>query len=620
MNALSKRLAVLLGLLPAIVGGLLLFSPGCTNDGKEPPPPPTPKKVEGPPIYQDMTGTSGIHFTYKNGEEAGHYAILESLGGGVALIDYDGDGLLDIFVPGGGHFDKTVAEYKKEPKREPKILGYPCKLYKNLGGFKFKDVTAEVGLDQIDFYTHGAAVGDYNRDGWPDLLVTGYGRVAFFRNEPDGKGGRRFVEVTKEAGLIGKGAGTLSEHFWATSAGFADFDGDGWPDLYICQYVNWSWMNNPECPGYTPKYKQDVCPPRKYDAVAHAVYRNTGKGGFVDVTRECGIRFPGRSKEVDDQKEYGKGLGVVIGDVNGDGRPDFYVANDTVDHFLYINRSTPGKIRFDDVGFDMGVARDDHGVPNGGMGTDLGDPFGTGRASIWCTNYENELHALYRNEIKDGKGFFTYATLTSGIARIGQLYVGFGTAFVDVDNDGWEDIAITNGHVIKHPAGAGLRQQPVLFHNEGQGRFEVITERGGSYFQAGHRGRGLAVGDLDNDGRPDLVFSNVNEPVAVLRNVDGSGHHWLGVRLQGKDHADYVGARLLLEVNGRTLARFAKGGGSYLSANDRRILFGLGKVDKAGRLTVEWPPDATGKRRIEHWDHLALDRYHTLVQGTGKRD
>jgi hypothetical protein len=616
--------------------GVLFLGGGCSKDDLPPPPSFIQTAGEvGPPLYKDVTLGSGVDFTYRNGEESGFYAILESLGGGVVLIDYDGDGLLDLFVPGGGHYDCTEEEAKKKQGDkehfEAKILGYPCKLYKNLGNFKFQDVTKEVGLDKIDwstFYTHGGAVGDYDNDGHPDLLVTGYGKVILLHNVPngkkgpDGKEGRCFVDVTEEVGLR---RGALGKHFWATSAAFADFDGSGFPSLYVCQYVNWSWQNNPKCPGYTPEFKRDVCPPRQYDAVPHALYQNVagkdGKRRFVDVTKEAGIRYPGVNKDWDEKKEYGKGLGVVVADVNGDGKPDIYVANDTVDNFLYLNHSTPGKLRFEEVGMTVGVARDDKGVPNGSMGTDIGDPFGTGRAAIWCTNYENELHALYRNDERNGRLYYNFATTITGISAIGQLYVGWGTGFVDFDNDGWEDIAITNGHVIRHPAAnrAGLQQKPVLFHNvpgkDSNRRFVVCTARGGSYCQSGHRGRGLAIGDLNNDGRPDLVFCNVNEPVAILKNVDPSGNHWLGVRLIAKDHADYVGATLTLEVNGRKVTRFAKGGGSWASANDRRILFGLGQTTLPGRLTVHWP---SGSPRVEHWDGLAADQYHKIIQGKGQ--
>src|SRR5262249_1203760 len=233
-------------------------------------------------------------------------------------------------------------------------------------------VTKEVGLDQPLFYSHGAAAADYNNDGWPDLLVTGWGRLALFRNEPDAKGGRRFVEVTREAGL--------TDDPWGTSAAWADLDGDDYPDLYVCHYVDWSWVNHPRCAGYSPAFERDVCPPKAFAALPHKLYLNNRDGTFTDVSKEAGLRV-----ERSDQ-EYGKGLGVLLVDVNGDRKPDIYVANDTVDNFLYLNESTPGKLRFQEVGVSAGVARDDNGVPNGSMGVDAADYDGTGRPSIWVTN------------------------------------------------------------------------------------------------------------------------------------------------------------------------------------------------------------------------------------------
>jgi hypothetical protein len=247
------------------------------------------------------------------------------------------------------------------------------------------------------------------------------------------------------------------------------------------------------------------------------------------------------------------------------------------------------------------------------MGVDAGDYDGSGQASLLVTNYENELHALYGNVLVDGFQSFRFSTQTSGIAAIGRRYVGFGTGFLDMDNDGWEDIFITNGHVIRHPSRSDVRQRPVLFRNLGkQGgtrrvQFTDATARGGEYFRQTHQGRGVAIGDLDNDGRPDLVISHVNAPVAILRNVAGQRHHWLGVELVGEANRDVTGARLTLEVAGRVVTRFAKGGGSYLSSGDRRHLFGLGPANRVGRLTVVWP---SGKE--QHWDGLAVDQYWRL--------
>jgi hypothetical protein len=536
-----------------------------------------------PPLFRDLTAESGVDFTYRNGQEAGHLALLEALGGGVALFDYDGDGLLDIFVTGGGYF--------AGPDHQ-EIRGYPSRLYKNLGNWKFHDVTAEVGLDQPLFYTHGCAVADYDRDGWPDLLVTGWGRVALYHNVPDDKvpGGRRFVEVTRQAGLD-------REHLWSTSAAWADLDGDGYPDLYICHYVDWSFANHKRCSYHDDKIR-DICPPRVFQALPHALYRNNRNGTFTDVSVPAGLYQR-------NARDQGKGLGVVIVDLNDDGRPDIYVANDTTSNLLYFNR---GGMKFDETGLGSGVALDGHGVANGSMGVDAADFNQSGRPSLWVTNYQNENHALYRN---DGRELFSYVTQAAGIAAIGQTYVGFGTGFLDLDGDGWEDLVIANGHVIRHPQGTTVRQLPVLLRNRGRGRFQDVTRQAGAYFRTPHLGRGLAIGDLDNDGRPDLVISHVNEPVVLLRN-ENRANHWLGVELAGCQHRDVVGARVTLEVGDRTLTQFAKGGGSYLSSGDRRLLFGLGMEDRVARLTVRWP---WGEPRVQHWDSLAIDRYHRLVQG-----
>jgi len=624
-------------LLGSIVGLQLAFfqkSPEKKQDDE--------KKLVGPPLFQDVTADSGVKFGYRNDFWGPHYAILDSLGGGLGLIDFYGPlrdseqkGLLDIFVAGGGYYDG--------PDKKT-IKGHPCKLFKNLGNFKFKDVSKEVGLDQMPlFYNHGVAVCDYDRDGWPDVLVTGYGRLALYHNVPDPKDPKKriFVDVTKEVGLLGV------EHFWSTSAAWADFDGDGFPDLYVCQYVDWSWENNPTCGGYHPKSKRDICPPKTFKARRHAIYRNDGKGHFIDVTKEAGIAqsmgtmgylgsplgqgpflaacglFPDRPPGIRilrDDVEYGKGLGVVVVDVNGDRLPDIYVANDTVDNFLYINKSKPGFIQFEEVGLQLGVARDDQGAAQGSMGTDAADPFGTGWPSLWCTNYEGELHALYKNLMRGGNLYFNFATQSSGLAAIGQTWVGFGTGFLDIDNDGWEDLFISNGHVIRDPGGAAMvKQKPVMFLNyekNKERKFKDISEQCGTYFQTGHQGRGVAIGDLNNDGLPDIVVSHVNAPIAILKNVSPAGNNWLGIELKTKDNRTLAGAKLILEVNGGKLTRFAKGGGSYLSANDTRHIFGLAKAAKSGKLTIEW---ATGAPRTEHWENLEINKYHQLVQGTGTR-
>jgi hypothetical protein len=308
-------------------------------------------------------------------------------------------------------------------------------------------------------------------------------------------------------------------------------------------------------------------------------------------------------------------------DVNGDGKPDIYVANDTTDNFLYMNQSTPGKLRFQEVGMELGVARDGGGTPTGSMGVDGDDYDGSGLPSLWVSTYEGELPSLFQNVMKDSRQFFRYRTQAAGIAALGQQYVGFGTGFFDFDNDGWLDLVVGNGHVIHHPRSGDKHQRPVLLHNEGNGRFRDFTTRGGAYFQTGHLARGVAIADIDNDGRPDLVISNVDEPVTLLRNVAGEGGqqaNWFGLELAGKDHADIVGTRVTLEAGGRRLTRFAKGGGSYMSSGDRRLLFGLGNEEAIDKLTVEW---AWGTPRVQVFEKgMSADRYWRLRQGDSPKE
>jgi enediyne biosynthesis protein E4 len=574
-----------LGILLLLLSAWLIFVPsGCSRRSPSPISKENSPAPAAPDFFDDATATSGVAADYRNGEESGLFAILESLGGGVAAFDFNGDGWLDLFVPGGGSLSETSIE------------GRPGKLFQNLGGWEFRDVTHAVMPDQALFYTHGAAAADYDCDGWPDLLVTGWGRVALYHNEPldpaNPSAGRRFVERAEEAGLTGVA--------WSTSAAWADFDGDGFPDLYVCQYVDWSLENNPRCQGYSAGIDRDVCPPGQFNGLPDLLFRNNRDGTFSEVGMEGGLRV---DRGADDGKplNLGKGLGVIAADLNDDKRPDIYVANDTVDNFLYWNR---GAFDFEESALLSGVARDDRGLANGSMGIAVGDYNGSGRASLFVTNYENEMHALYRNL---GREQFLHSTSVSQIAALGQKYVAFGAWFLDLDHQGRQDLIVANGHVIRHPVVSGLRQAPVLLRNQGEGKFELATERGGSYFQQTHIARGMAVGDFDNDGRLDLVISHVNEPVAVLRNVAPTpGRHWIGLQLRGRNHRDLVGTKVSVEAGDQRWTRFVAGGGSYLSSHDERLVIGLGSAGQIDRLTVAWSHGT-----VEQWSgkELEVDGY-----------
>jgi hypothetical protein len=582
------------------------------------------EETPGPPLFREVTSESGIHFTYRNGEEADHYAILESLGGGLAVLDFDGDGLLDLFIPGGGHY---------EGPDKHQIKGNPCRLYRNRGHFHFEDVTAQMGLDGIDFYTHGAAVADYDNDGWPDLLVTGWHHLALFHNEPvdpqDPAKGRKFVEVSKQAGL--------PDGLWTTSAAWGDLDGDGYADLYVCQYVDWSFEHNHPLHCTYDGHTRDVCPPKNFKGLEHKLFRNLGDGTFREVSREAGLRVRRTNSEYEqltwlsprsrerlkrDVEEgdtrFGKGLGVLMVDVNDDGKPDIYVANDTVDNFLYLNRaSKPGEFRFEELGMASGTARDDFGTPNGSMGLAASDFNGSGKPSIWVANYENELHALYRNDCvihpqdhtKD-RIVFTFCTAPAGLAVFGRMTVGWGTGFFDIDHHGAEDLFLATGHATRVPKTSPRAQIPILARNE-NGKFKNIVERGGPYFRTPHVARGAVLADFDNDGRVDIAVIHTNEPVALLRNeADTAGRHWVGIQLAGKGHRDVVGAKIVLEAGGRKQTRFAQGGGSYASSSDRRHVIGLGAAERITKLTVTWP-----NGQVQSFSDLLPDRYYRLTEG-----
>lgn len=525
-------------------------------------------RTESPIIaFTDVTKDSGIDFVYQNGSEAGNDSILESLGGGVALVDFDLDGRHDIFLPRGGGFEGA------------RIFGLPGALYRNTGGLRFEDVSGPAGGGfPALHYSHGCFVADYDNDGFPDLLVTGYGGLQLWHNKGDGT----FIERHSECGL--------NDKLWSSAAGWGDVDGDGCLDLYVAHYAKWSFDNHPRCNGPRPELRE-ICSPRAFEPLPDILYRSVGDGTFVDYSAEAGLRLDG------------KGLGVALGDIDLDGDTDIYVANDTTDNFLYLNN---GRGTFEEAAALNGVAVDDRGTPNGSMGVDFGDYNLDGLPDIWAANFEVESFALYRN---DGNALFVHVSQATGITALNGLFVGFGTQFTDLDADGDEDLVVTNGHVINYPRNAPIQQLPLVLLNSGGKRF-VRLDFANSYFSKPHIGRGLAVGDLDDDGDPDLVFANSQEPVALVRNDTPGNRQWLRVRLLGKQsNRDAIGAMLTLQTSQGDMMRMVKGGTSYLSHSDNRPYWGIPQGAKLNSLEIRWPND-----RIQQVKDLSVNRTITVVE------
>ena len=515
-----------------------------------------PDRPVGPDFVRmtDKTESSGVNFVYDNGRAAGFHTIIESLGGGIGLFDYDNDGRHDLFCPGGGKFDE-----QKNPS------GIPSALFRNLGEWQFADVTSASGTAPAPHLTHGCSAADYDADGFTDLLVTGFGGLQLFHNQGDGT----FEEVSQEVGM----ADTL----WSSSAAWADFNGDQHLDVYIDHYVDWGPddAHNPQCPGPEPGLRE-ICSPRRFEPLPHIIYYSNGDGTFRDATSEARL--------VVEPHVCGKGLGVVVGDLDLDGDVDIYVANDTVDNFLYLN---DGQGVFEEVGLFHGVARDANGKAEGSMGTDLGDYDLDGLPDLWVANFEQESFSLYRN---DGAAQFVHVSQGTGITALGRLYVGFGTVFADVDRDGDEDFVVSNGHVINYPKAAPIRQEPLVLINE-RGRFSKAVFPPDGYFSMPHRGRGLASSDLDDDGDLDFVFShNDGERNALVANDTPPRGGWLRVRLIGtRSIRDAIGARLTLHTSAGDQLRMVKGGGSYESQCDLRPFWGIPAGARVKGITIHWP-------------------------------
>jgi enediyne biosynthesis protein E4 len=543
--------------------------------------------------FRDVARQAGVGFVHTHSTTDMHY-VPEIMGGGAAWLDFDQDGFIDLFLVQGATFP---------PPADETPTGPTSRLYRNRGDGTFEDVTEQVGL-RVPGFGQGVAVGDYDNDGFPDLFVCCYGHGHLYHNEPGSHGGRRFREVTHEAGIRLDG--------WCSACAWGDLHGRGWLDLFVGRYVKMDLDHYPFCGDKTtdPPLRFS-CGPREFQGNSSVLYRNNGDGTFADVSKEAGL------------EPDGKALGVLILDLDGDGKPDLFVGNDEVPNFHYRNLGG-GKLQ--SCGVLSGLAANHQGKPMGSMGLEADPITGSDRPDLFITTFWHEGTALFRN---NGNNLFTDVSQRTGMFSASWNKVGWGTCFVDADLDGRLDLFVANGHVYRNALDLHEKNQngephtyqqlAQFFQGDGTGHFQEISAEAGPYFQELHVGRGVAMGDFDNDGRMDIAVNHCGGPAALLRNETETPNHWLRLELQGAQpgdpkgaNRDAIGARVAVRVGDRILVRYLKGGGSYYSSADRRLLFGLGPARHVEEVIVRWPNAAASSQR---YGPLEADHGYLLIEG-----
>ncbi len=530
------------------------------------------------PRLVDVYKESGITFTHTAAPEKKY--IVESMSGGVLLIDYDRDGWLDIYFTNAPTVEMAL---KKEKSKSL--------LYRNNGNGTFTDVTDKAGVG-FPGYAMGGAVGDYNNDGFPDMYITCLGENVLYRNNGDGT----FTDTAEES-KAGDGR-------WSAGAAFGDLDGDGFLDLVVANYVDFD-LN--DLPGFgslpTCKFRGvDVqCGPRGLKGAGDSVFKNNGDGTFTDITKEAGM--------IDPEGFYG--MQPVISDFGDTTRKDVYIANDSTPNFFYQNK---GSYKFEEIGLLSGTGVSGDGSEQGSMGVAVGDYLHTGKMGIYVTNFADEYNVLYRN---NGNFDFTDVSFASKVAQSSRPYVGWGTGFFDLDNDTWLDLFVVNGHVYPQmdeiSSGAGYKQGKLLYINQGGGRFCDATKQGGQVLSEERVSRGAAFGDLDNDGNIDIVVEDLDSSPMILRNEGVKANHWITIELgaaQGNPLA--IGAIIKVTTGTLTQTEEIRSGGSYLSQNDLRVHFGLGKATKVDLIEIRW-----NSGKIETIKDVEIDKFYAILEGKG---